>query len=286
MPAQSPKVFISSTIYDFRDLRSSLKYWLEELGYEVLLSEHNDFPAQVDLNSYESCLRAIDDSNYFIVLVGSRVGGWYNEASRISITQAEYQRAYQRLAAGKIKLLAFVRRDLWDVREDRKELELLLKGEALHHAELDEKDIQAITKHPSKFANDAEFTFGFLNEIARMEEMKAAVSGKGPFPPGNWIRQFSEFRDIIDALRVELRFGSNLRRITLSANLRAEIESNLRMLLDRSGDDDELIPRSKYASYARDSLEGGVDDTSKFKGKHLRWLGMFTLLGCGFGTAL
>lgn len=286
MPAQRPKVFISSTIYDFRDLRSALKYWLEELGYDVLLSEHNDFPAQVDLNSYDSCLRAIDESDYFIVFVGSRVGGWYNEASRISITQAEYRRAYERLVAGKIKLLAFVRRDVWDIREDRKELERLLTSEALHHAELEEKDIRTIAKHPSKFANDADFTFSFLNEIARVEEMKAAVADKGPFPPGNWIHQFSEFRDIIDTLRVELRFGINLRRVALLANLRAEIESNLRLLLDRSGDENDLTPRSQYADFARDSLQGNVHDSSEIEGKYLRWLGMFALLGCGLGRKL
>jgi hypothetical protein len=286
MPARRPKVFISSTVYDFRDLRSALKYWLEELGYEVLLSEHNDFPAQVDLNSYESCLRAIDDSDYFIVLVGSRVGGWYNEASRISITQAEYRRAYELLVAGKVKLLAFVRQDVWDIREDRKELERLLKSEALHHAELEEKDIRTIAKHPSKFLNDADFTFSFLTEIARLEEMKVAVADKGPFPPGNWIRQFSGFRDIIDALRVEFRCGVNLRRVALLANLRAEIESNLRQLLTKTGENGDLTPRSRYAVFARDALKGGVDDKSQIKAKHLRWLGMFALFGCGLGRKL
>jgi len=40
---QKPKIFISSTIYDFQDLRSSLKYWLSELGFSVQLSEYSDF---------------------------------------------------------------------------------------------------------------------------------------------------------------------------------------------------------------------------------------------------
>jgi hypothetical protein len=43
MPAQRPKVFISSTIYVFRDLRSALKYWLEELGYDVLLRTEKSY---------------------------------------------------------------------------------------------------------------------------------------------------------------------------------------------------------------------------------------------------
>ena len=43
-----PKIFISSTIYDFKYLRSSLKYWFEELGYNVQLSEFNDFKKDLD----------------------------------------------------------------------------------------------------------------------------------------------------------------------------------------------------------------------------------------------
>lgn len=33
---QKPSIFISSTIFDFKDLRSSLKFWLEEYGFNVI----------------------------------------------------------------------------------------------------------------------------------------------------------------------------------------------------------------------------------------------------------
>ena len=46
-----PRVFVSSTIYDFKDLRSALKFWLEELGLEVLMSEFNDFFRQPEQDS-------------------------------------------------------------------------------------------------------------------------------------------------------------------------------------------------------------------------------------------
>ena len=49
---RKPKIFISSTIYDFQDLRSALKYWLDENGFETQLSEYNDFLKDVTLNSY------------------------------------------------------------------------------------------------------------------------------------------------------------------------------------------------------------------------------------------
>ena len=282
--ADKPKVFISSTIYDFRDLRSSLKFWLEEFGFEVLLSEHNDFPVQVDKNSYDTCLNAIDGCDYLIVLVGGRVGGWYDKANRVSITQAEYRRGYDRLLSGRIKVLAFVRQEIWDVREDRNELERLLKNEALLSTELDEADIAKITRHASKFANDAEFTFQFLNEIARSEEMKAALERKSPFPIGNWIRQFRDFRDIADALHVEFRIGISLRRVALTANLCAEIEANLRVLMDQNDGDAE--PKYVWASFARRKLAGGFRDNSEMKGKYLKWLSMFALTGCACGRKL
>ncbi len=71
MAGTRPRIFISSTVYDFRDLRSALKFWLEEFGYEVLLSEANDFPQNPSDGSYDSCLDVIDGCDYFVLLVGS-----------------------------------------------------------------------------------------------------------------------------------------------------------------------------------------------------------------------
>ena len=53
-----PNFFISSTIYDFKDLRSSIKWWLEENDYIVSASEYNDFEKPLDDNSYDACLKA------------------------------------------------------------------------------------------------------------------------------------------------------------------------------------------------------------------------------------
>jgi hypothetical protein len=64
-----PTFFLSSTIYDFRDLRSAVKFYLEELGCRVLASEYNDFLKPLDRHSYEACLKAIEQTDYF-VLVG------------------------------------------------------------------------------------------------------------------------------------------------------------------------------------------------------------------------
>ena len=81
MLSKRPRIFISSTIHDFADLRSAIKFYLEERGCEALLSEFNDFGKPVDTNSYDACIKAIDSADYFVLLIGAHVGGWYDEAA-------------------------------------------------------------------------------------------------------------------------------------------------------------------------------------------------------------
>jgi hypothetical protein len=47
-----PTFFLSSTIYDFKDLRSAIKYYLEQQGCRVLASDFNDFPKPPKLRGY------------------------------------------------------------------------------------------------------------------------------------------------------------------------------------------------------------------------------------------
>ena len=67
--SNKPRIYVSSTIYDFSDLRSALKYWLEEFDFEVQMSEFNDFEVNLDLNSFQACLDSIKNCNYFILLI-------------------------------------------------------------------------------------------------------------------------------------------------------------------------------------------------------------------------
>lgn len=284
MSGPQPKVFVSSTIYDFHDLRSALKLWLEEYGYEVLMSDVNDFPQLPDKNSYESCLRAIEKSDYFVLLIGSRVGGWYDRAKQISITRMEYRHAYERFKQENLKLLVFVRKEIWDIHEDRKALEKFLKDEIALDKELSPKDKTKLTSPPSKFLNDTKFVTNFLHEIGRTAEMKRAEKGATRFPGGNWIYQFASFRDIIDACRTVLDLSGNLRQKALRANLKHEIEGSLAELLEPT--DNGVQPVTHWSSFARKCFLGSLDDESSYKGKYLVWLRIFLLTRCNVGKQL
>lgn len=105
MSNKRPSIFISSTIYDFRDLRSSLKYYLQSLGYDVYLSEFNDFPKPLDVSTFDAALQTLRTADYYLLLIGHRVGGFYREFDQVSITRMEYRTAYEEAMAGKMRLL-------------------------------------------------------------------------------------------------------------------------------------------------------------------------------------
>ncbi|MDY3554241.1 DUF4062 domain-containing protein [Gemmata sp. JC717] len=278
-----PKVFLSSTIYDFRDLRSALRVWLEEYGFEVLASDFNDFRQSPERNSYDSCLAAIDQADYFVLLVGGRVGGWYDQEKKISITRMEYQHANKRAGKGKLKLVAFVRKEVWDIREDRVALKRYLGEDAALDKELSDDQKGKLLGHPSKFVTDADVTFEFLAEIGKIEEMKKAVRGQGAYPTGNWIYQFTGFKDIIDALRTVMNVSGGLRRTVLVTNLKHEIEENCKRLFTVK-DNGRLQQKSYGASFARQSFSGGMKDESTYQGLHLGWMGVFLTFWATDGT--
>lgn len=234
-----PTFFLSSTIYDFRDLRSALKFHLEEQGCKVLASEFNDFDKPLDVHSYEACLRTIHSADYFVLLIGSRVGGWYDEPNRISITLREYREAYQLQAGGKLKLLNFVRSEIWQLKETRHELMKYLES-----TPLDGSTRKAISSHPSKFADDAEFLCAFINEVAKNQETKLAVQGKGVAPTGNWIHVFSNFRDVIEVLHGQVFSSIPVEDMTARRLLRRELRDFVgQCLVKFESDGDVYSPR-------------------------------------------
>jgi hypothetical protein len=223
-----PTFFLSSTIYDFKDLRSALKFYLEEQGCTVLASEYNDFLKPLDAHSYEACLRALERADYYVLLIGSRVGGWYDPANRVSITQQEYRHAYELQKAGKLKILTFVRAEVWQLREERKELAAYLAS--LPYSDAEKKRIEA---YPSKFSEDAEFINAFINEVGRNRETAAALESGGKLPTGNWIHEFHGFREVIATLQAQIFSGAPVAEATLRRLLQSEVREILRRCIPR-----------------------------------------------------
>ncbi|PHS79138.1 MAG: hypothetical protein COB59_03570 [Rhodospirillaceae bacterium] len=223
-----PTFFLSSTIHDFRDLRGAIKLHLEELGCIVLASDYNTFNKPLDQHSYDACLEMIEKADYFVLLIGGRVGGWYDEQNRISITQQEYRTAYDLHKQGKLKIVSFVRGDVWQVREERKSLEKHLKN-----LEILEETKRDIATYQSKFVSDADFIFNFIKEVGKNKETLEALSAETAFPTGNWIHPFNDFRDIVDVFLPFLFDGTPASEIAFKKALQHELIEILRQCLIR-----------------------------------------------------
>lgn len=99
-----PRVFVSSTYYDLKHIRSSLELFIESLGYEPVLSEKGDIAYTPDGTLDESCYREAAAADIFVLIVGGRYGseasGGIKKPSQSfferydSITRKEFESAY------------------------------------------------------------------------------------------------------------------------------------------------------------------------------------------------
>ena len=273
---KKPTFFISSTIYDFSDLRSAIKYFLEQQGCEVLASEFNDFRKPLDVHSYQACLDSIHRADYFILLVGSRVGGWYDIENRISITQREYREAYSLHLKGKLKILNFVRSDIWKLRSDRIELETHLKT-----LDIEIETANSIRNYSTKRATDPDFIINFINEIGRNQETNDALNGEGPFPSGNWLNTFNTFRDIADVLQPELFDGLPIDEAILRRLLLSELREVLRKCLVKFKEGAVYSPTVTIKNfYHEHELSPSISEDHYTRVKTKRW-GLLSTFGIG-----
>jgi hypothetical protein len=104
-----PTVFLSSTFYDLRQVRTNLVRFLEdELDYRALASEYPSFPVDPDADTVENCRRRVEQDVDVLVLV---VGGRYGSIPRdqdASVTNIEYTAA----RAKGIPIYAFVLKEV------------------------------------------------------------------------------------------------------------------------------------------------------------------------------
>jgi hypothetical protein len=99
-----PRIFVSSTCYDLRQIREDLKAFIEGLGYEAVLSEYPSFPVHPDKTTIENSMAAVrGNCDVFVLIVGGRYGS-VDEATERSITNSEFLEA----KAAELPVYAFV----------------------------------------------------------------------------------------------------------------------------------------------------------------------------------
>lgn len=89
-----PRVFISSTFFDLRQVRADLERFINEMGYESVRNETGAIPYGKDLKLEEYCYREISGIDILVGIIGGRFGS-QSGGSEYSITQTEIKTALE-----------------------------------------------------------------------------------------------------------------------------------------------------------------------------------------------
>lgn len=69
-----PRIFISSTFYDLKQIRVELDKFIESLGYEPVRNKEGDIPYGKDEALQAYCYKEISNIDILISIIGSRYG--------------------------------------------------------------------------------------------------------------------------------------------------------------------------------------------------------------------
>ena len=98
-----PRIFVSSTYYDLKHVRSSLEVFIETLGFEPVLAEYGSVAYDPSQPLDESCYREAQSSDIFVLIIGGRYGSiassQNDNSARLeeqleSVTRTEFTRAH------------------------------------------------------------------------------------------------------------------------------------------------------------------------------------------------
>ena len=90
-----PRIFISSTFYDLRQIRLELDKFIENLGYEPVRNEEGDIPYGKDEKLEAYCYKEIGNIDILISIIGGRYGSpsSIREQKSYSVSQMELKTA-------------------------------------------------------------------------------------------------------------------------------------------------------------------------------------------------
>jgi hypothetical protein len=155
----TPRIFLSSTCYDLQEIRFQLRGFIEEMGYDPVMTEFGDIFYDLNAHVHDACKEEISRSNIFVLIIGNNYGSLYHQQvdkSTLpdSVTLQEFRKALEVGIPKYIFLNRFVQHDFENYRRT------LTKHMSRHFAEqkVEDTDIER-TRLQVKERFDATYPF-------------------------------------------------------------------------------------------------------------------------------
>ena len=148
-----PKVFISSTCFDLSEIREQLSKFVASFGFDPILSDHGDVFYHPDLHTHEACVHEVSNCQLFILIIGGRYGGSYTIDKTKSITNAEYEAAFNH----GIPVFTYIKKDV-------------LSDHHIYTTNLNNEISSQITYPSIAKQKDSLSIFSFINQVRRQNK--------------------------------------------------------------------------------------------------------------------
>lgn len=89
-----PRIFISSTYYDLRHIRSDIERFIKEQGYESILNEQGNIAYGKDEKLEDYCYKEINNVDILVAIIGGRYGS-ESKNDNNSVSQMELKTAFE-----------------------------------------------------------------------------------------------------------------------------------------------------------------------------------------------
>jgi len=245
-----PSVFISSTYYDLKHIRSSLEQFVVSLGYDPILSEKGNIAYSSLVPLDESCYKQAQGCDIFVVVIGGRYGSEVSETrgqesqqsffdTYDSVTKREFENAYD----GDIPVYVLIEKSVFSEYETFKRN---IGNESVKYAHVDSINIfKFINLVLTKNRNNPVFQFEKESEIE------------------SWLKEqwAGLFKDMLTDRGDLKRHSALSEKVTELGNINTTLKHYLEALIDNSSGEnakDIIVNEEKRLEEQRinDKLEG------------------------------
>ena len=229
-----PKIFISSTFYDLKHVRSSLEDFIKELGYEPILSEKGNISYDPKVPLDISCYREAQGADIFVLIVGGRYGSEISEDKSVvtkefydkyeSVTKKEFESATSK----EIPTFILIEKQVFSEYETFKRNK---RNETIEYAHVDSVNI-----------------FHFIEEILLKPKNNAVYQFERHSEIKEWLReQWSGlFRELLHQRTEQQQYSSLTDKIEELSSINNSLKNYMETIITNSSDNaEEIINKEK-----------------------------------------